>query len=214
MKGFEVDPKINPLALAAFILSLVGIACQIRAFIQGADLCLFPPEQVMLITASSATSTDYLHVAARMAYINRGAEGYHEIVRREGVSFSLGGQPYHQYWQDFVDTSSLKGKPELVYKCSAMPIRVDPTHPAGHITFFAPWPVMEGPTVSTRNYLSVQEFMLALAQEKQITFEFWAETLSGERHSVRCQVDASALRAEWAVGEGFAAPVCRELSTG
>jgi hypothetical protein len=212
MKCIEVERKVNLLALAAFIISLAGITDQIQAFIRGADLCLFAPEQVMLIvTSPEPTGNDYLHVAARMAYVNRGAEGYHEIVRREGVSFILGGHSYQQYWQDFVEIVSLKGKRSLEFKSSALPMRVDPARPAGHITFFTSWPEVNGKIVSNRNYLSVEEFMEALETEKQITFEFWAETFSGKRHSVRCQVSGRDLRSEWAASEGFAAPICQEL---
>jgi hypothetical protein len=214
MKCFEVERKINLLALAAFVISLAGIAGHIQAFIKGADLCLFPPERVMLVTLPNPTCTKFLHVAACMAYVNRGAKGYHEIVRREGVSFSLGEQQYHQYWQYFVEVHSLDGNRVLKSKSSAMPIRVDPIQPTGHITLFAPGSDVAGKTVNTRNFLPVQEFSMALAEEKQITFEFWAETLSGKRHSVRCQVIARDLREEWAVSEGFAAPICQELSTG
>jgi hypothetical protein len=212
--GIEVDRRINFLALAAFILSLSGITCQIRAFLQGADLCLLPPEQVLLVTTAYNTNTNFLRIAARMAYINRGAKGYHEIVKREGVSFCLGGKAYHQNWQNFVESCSLTGKPELKHKSSTMPTRVGATFPEAHITYFAPWPESDGLASSNQNYLSPKDFMAALASEKQITFEFWAETLSGERHTARCKVNAEEIRSEWALRQGFAAPVCRELVRG
>jgi hypothetical protein len=212
--GIEVDRKTDILALAAFLISLVGILSQVQAFVQGPNVQLFGPEQIMLVTSKYGNKAKFMRVAARMAYVNRGARGYYDIVKREGVSFHLGRNKYSQFWQAFLGPDRKKGIPDLDAGSCVLPTRVGTDMPAAHITYFAPWPECYGLNMDNHNYLTTEQFLTALPDEKLIRFEFWAEMFSGKRRTAVCTVSADEVRAAWTKNRGFAAPVCRELSTG
>ena len=84
---FQLDKKTDVVALAALVLALAGGVFQLYIYLLGAQVILFPPEQI-LITCYNYNKTEnyglenschkdsYLRFSARMAYVNNGQIGY------------------------------------------------------------------------------------------------------------------------------------------
>lgn len=54
----EVERKTDIIALTAFLLALAGILFQAYHFIRGAQVILFPPEEVLVVCYSYENNTE------------------------------------------------------------------------------------------------------------------------------------------------------------
>ena len=100
-----IERKTDVLAATAFLLALIGAAFQAAAFLRGAEVSLYPPEDVVCLFDTYPTGESVFRIAASMSYTNSGAAGHDAVVQRETVSFMLGDEPREQAWQSFQNCS-------------------------------------------------------------------------------------------------------------
>jgi len=96
----EIERKTDILAFAAFVISITGLTYQLYGFFRRPSVVQFAPEQVLFFRVQNWDKW-YVHMAARMTYVNKGAEGKNAVVKSERIVFALATKTYELKWQYF-----------------------------------------------------------------------------------------------------------------
>ena len=133
------------LTLIAFVLAIITAGNQAYNFFKGASVTLIPPEQVLLRFVPTSDPTDeryYLTIAARMAYVNSGNQGYDAVIQREFVSFRIGEREYVQRWHSEQKITDLdnNGKLEIIHVDEARPRPIGAGSVLSREMVFVPFP--------------------------------------------------------------------------
>ena len=211
--GLLVERKTNLLAAAAFVMALIAAVSQFYYFWVGARVSFFPPEQVVLVMHELPDGRKIFRIGARMAYVNTGRPGYNATLRRESVSFSLGGKTYDYGWQSERRFSENDGKLNMHYVAEARPIPIGAGSSVSREIFFAPWPERCRPGQATCNrdgqFIFDTDAILHLGTINTLRLTF-SGMLYGETDpmSASCTVDITAAVLTGLTREGWAAPPC------
>lgn len=210
-----VEPRTDIVALAAFLLALGSIVTQIVFFIEGPEVVLFPPNQVIMIKREYPEGEDYLAlIAAPMAYVNTGRIGHNGVIRRERVRFQLGGSPYEQVWHSFVSTDAEADEFKEERTGEAKPLPVNASSAESHETAFVPYPVRclpEQPDCDPNaNFLPWREFLRGLAKVDRLRFHFEAEIYQEGTVTATCYIEADADLQVRLIDRGWAGARCWE----
>ena len=144
--GFEIERRLDLLVFVALILALLTAGAQVRGYLRGVEMKLYPPELVALILEKNPVDKQpYLRIAARMAYTNAGWVGYNDAVYREEVEFFFGeaeeNEPYRQRWHsEHQVTTDSDGQLLLKYLKEAGPFPVAGGSSVSREIYFAPFP--------------------------------------------------------------------------
>lgn len=215
--GLQIERKTDILALAAFLLALGGITYQIYGFLRGADVELFPSEQIFIIAAQyPEISERYVRFDARMAYINKGYPGYNAVIRSESIKYSLAGKNYEQKWQAFESFNIKQSKLISVYKDDAHPIPIMAGRAESHDTYFAPRTIRcaedDVNCDKYKNYLTWDNFINFLSEPeiKELQFELVSEIYGGPTLNIKCTIEIDYNFMEQLKKTGWHAPSCWE----
>jgi hypothetical protein len=206
--GIEIENKTDILAFAAFVISMISIISQITMMIRGPEVHLFAPDQVMIHFEEYPEGKRYARIAARMAYVNRGAASYNDIVQLETVSFKLGDNTYTQVWQHFIQNIHEEEHVLLIEKTSVLPTPVNGGSLSAHETYFAPRPDLNTTIAQNKNFLEKATFLKALQNQDQIAFEFKAQTYADGWERVECVIDTKSCY-HYLISSNHVKPICR-----
>lgn len=203
-KGKKTKKSLSEIAATLGVLlsivSIVSIGWHAYHFFKGSECAMIPVSQVLLFAKEYPDGETYLHAAARLSYLNRGAPGYNDAIFQERVSMDFNGTRYILKWENFVDISIMKEGWEMKIKENAHPITIEAGSSVSHMTTFIPQPCDQStppereahPTNICRdkwhNYLKWNDFCEYLKQSKPLTLSFCAETVSGESLTKPCTV--------------------------
>jgi hypothetical protein len=188
--GIEVDRKTDILALAAFLMALAGILYQFVGYLEGPDVKLFPPEQVLIFT-KKMVSDEYVVFAAPMAYVNKGQPGYNAAIKSESIRYKLGGKTYEQKWQEFVYTGSTDNELEVTKQSDAHPLAINAGSTLSHETRFSPRSIrIKGNQDQdlNKNYMRWEDFLKEIATIKELELELCAEVYDESPVKVKCKI--------------------------
>jgi hypothetical protein len=206
--GMEIDRKTNVLSLAAFMLSISGIASQIYFFLQGPKVALQPPEQATIFSEpSSDGKSSYIKIAARMAYVNTGQPGFNDAIKREAATLSIGDEQYHFYWKKYVSTDADGTKFIKNTRGDALPVPINAGSVEAHETAFSPDINQEPNKPYDSNFIQSEAFLKLIEKQKSIVLTVRFETFSGTKGVAKCKIiiDRPLLLA---FKNGWAAPGC------
>lgn len=211
--GLLVERKTNLLAAAAFVMALIAAVSQFYYFWVGARVTFFPPEQVVLVMHELPDGRKIFRIGARMAYVNTGRPGYNATLRRESVSFSLGGKTYDYGWQSERRFSEDGGELKSQYVAEARPIPIGAGSSVSREIFFAPWPERCRPGQANCDrdgqFIFDTDAIHHLWALKTLRLTF-SGVLYGETDpmSAACTVDITPAVLTGLTREGWAAPPC------
>lgn len=214
---FLIEKKTDFLAASAFLLAAVSALFQISQFLRGADLSIVPPDQVMIIFDDgryNPNSQRYMRIAARMAYVNTGTEGFNSTIRRESVSFTIGDSRYVQYSQSvsaFWDPEN-DGILNTEHISGAGPRSINAGGSLSREIYFTPYPVRcpeeQEDCDPFVQYLLFSDIIQILWNKPEITFTFTSSLIGESPISTFCTVELTRLVREQLVRQGWSAPVC------
>jgi hypothetical protein len=213
-----IKRETDLVALAAFILAFAAVGYQVAEYFRGAQVQLFPPEQILMHGEKSADGHSYVRFAARMSYVNSGDIGYNAVVGHESLQVQIGGKTYRQAWQSFIHSSSPDGQTlSLGDILEADPMPIDGGNALTHETYFAPWPVNCKSAVGTacspdENFLTWEDFLGNMKEGDVLTFALVSNILGGKALTVNCTVDVNgAMLAQMKNSPNqWSAPACQE----
>lgn len=221
---FEVAPfltikrETDLVALAAFILAFAAVAYQVAEYFHGAQVQLFPPEQILIHGEKSADGQNFVRFAARMSYVNSGDIGYNAVVGRELLQVQIGGRTYRQTWQSFIHSGSADGQAlSLGEVVEAAPTPIDGGDALTHETYFAAWPINCKGAAGTdcapyTNFMTWDSFLGSIKPGDVLKFDLTANIFGKGPQMVTCTVDISdSLIAQLkTTSNQWSAPSCRE----
>ena len=187
-----VERKTDILALAAFLVALASSIYQISSYLQGPEIRLFPPDQIMFEKREGPGEKQLLGIVAPMNYVNTGGAGYNGIVRREVIRFNLEATPYKYIWQEFGKSTSTGKKLKFESLGEAQPFSVSGGSSISHETRFGPYrPRCKDldRDCLNKNFLTVESFFDAIKRMKQLKIEFAAQIYSDKETCVSCVID-------------------------
>jgi hypothetical protein len=217
------DPKINPLALIALLISLGTLSWQIGNYLAGPEVELFAPDQVVIASSAVAGFPNreggpYAHIFGRMSYVNAGAAGYNATVRRESALISIPGRaPFEQRWYRFVsaDATGTDGNNLTVEKLAdAGPFPLPAGSSTTHLTLFQPWPhrcaSRDAACDQRQNYVTWDKFLELTKDQREFDIQFVAETYDAEPRVVaKCKVKLSERSYAGLMSRSWASPACQ-----
>ncbi|MBT3534188.1 MAG: hypothetical protein HN478_09935 [Rhodospirillaceae bacterium] len=212
MLGFEIEKRTDFLALAAFIIALLGALYQVFGFLKGADVKLFSPPQVLMLSSANSAGEQVVQIHARMALVNSGEPGYHASVSSMNVRFQLGGKTYEQNWQLFqtYDNKQDVLVPHFVSDARPFPIKAGSAD--SHETLFAPHPIRcrdrDEICNKWKNIIYFRDFLAAIEKLHELAFTFTAEIFGESRVSITCVVDMDDDVRDNLIFNGWSAPIC------
>jgi hypothetical protein len=148
-------------AVAALLLSLSGIIYQIFTVIQGADVELIPPEQVVL-KVESFNNEKYLNFIIPIAYLNTGNTGNNAIIKNEEIDIHLDNKgKYSHKWIYFVFTYSEKDELKEEDRKPAHSFVVNAGEAKAHETVFVAYPeyFVDKSSNPNKNFLKLITFL-------------------------------------------------------
>lgn len=211
------------MAVVALILSLAGGLFQIYVYLIGAEVMLFPPDQIVLTCynykqkensglENTCTPNSFLRLGARMAYVNKGQTGYSAVILKETVQFNLSGKEFVHQWQEFGPFDRQGKLLKFNYKSDAHPQSVDGGSAISRETFFAPHHIdcfQKGAQCKTnKNFIKFQNFEKLSAGCDQLKFAFASKTLGDGDKETICKIRWSPTLREKMKEKGWIAPSC------
>lgn len=189
--GIEIERKTDILAFAAFLLALAGILYQVFGYLQGPDVKLFPPEQILIFT-EKIRADEYVMFATSMAYVNTGQPGYNAALKSESIRFTIAGKKYEQKWQEFISSGSSGNKLIKVKRDEAHPLAINAGSTISHETSFAPRSIHvrnENDKSRFKNFLKWEDFLKSITGSKELVFELVSE-IYGDPHplNIKCKI--------------------------
>lgn len=210
--GIEIDKKADILSFAAFLLALAGILYQVYGFFQGPHVILFPPEQIAISAFKIAPANkEFVRFIVPMSYVNKAQPGYNAVIKKELITFTIGGKSYVHKWQEFgSSTSDEKGKFVFKKKSDAQPTTINAGSSESHETFFAPFSIREKALQQGedkyKNYLQWQAFLKELSNSKKIQVDVVAEVYKKGDLELRCELDVNDKMIEFLEKKKWTAP--------
>ena len=212
-----LERKADLLTFVAFVLASLSVFSQAFFFFQGVRVSLAPPEQVLL-NFEQIRGENYprrqLRLAARMAYVNSGREGYNAVLRRESVSFVMNGIKRIQYWhseQQFTDLDN-NGELEPKYVDTARPRPINAGSSLSREIYFASFPVRchnDQNCDVNQNFVLETDALPWIFKQQSITLSFRFELFGFEPSDpVRCTIDVDKRVKFELVHFGWTAPPC------
>ncbi len=210
--GLEIERRTDFLAMAAFILALMGTLYQVFGYFKGSEVKLFPPPQVLMISAANSAGDQIIRMHARMAFVNSGEPGYHASISLMNVNFQFSGTRYEQFWQLFQSYDNDKDTLVPHYVSDARPFPVNAGSAVSHEILFAPHPIrcrnQSKDCDKWKNVIYSSKFFQGLEQIDTLTFTFTAEVFGETQVSTTCIVDIDNDVRDNLVLNGWAAPRC------
>ena len=213
-----VERRVDIVAILAFLLALFAAVNQLIAFLQGANVVLIPPEQILLRFVPTDDQNDdreFLTINARMAYVNLGSQGYNAVIQKEAVSFSVGPQRYIQYWHAEQNITDLNhdGELEVSHVGEAQPRPIIAGNALSREITFVPYPeYCPGTTCDVdKNFIFKGSELDEILNQREVTFMF-SYKLYGEAEfvSVKCAVLIdNRIKNDLTAERGWTAPPCR-----
>lgn len=189
----EIDSRTDPIALAAFLMALSGIAFHMLVYFRGPVIRSFPPDRITIRPETLPDGQAYVAFVAPMAYVNTGYKEYHGTIKRERLRFKLSGRTYEQTWHRFVEIHSKGTELIEVVKAQATPMPVLAGSSESHETVFLPRLVRCHPDATrcdpNMNYLSWKSFLREIAKIKQLRLRFITEIYNEQPVETACYVD-------------------------
>ena len=139
--GFVIERKIDFLAAAAFLLSLSAIIWQVWNWYQGAEISLFPPDQITIVSSSKAGGRQpgeplLVRFVAPVIYANQASQEYSASVLREYINVVIGDCKFKQRWYQFVSVDLDNNGLVTTKKDDARPFPVRGGSSVSHETLF------------------------------------------------------------------------------
>jgi len=179
VRKFEIDRKIDPLALTALLLSLLAAGSQLKDYLRGPDLRLITPHRVALYADKGPNGAMIVHIAAPMAYANVAQAPYGDLVLEETASLTVGGKTSRQEWNAFgkLTSEGLKAtEPALLQP-------VPGQDALSHVTLFTPIT-----TPDARDNLSPEELFARSTGARKMVFQFGIKPYKGNEIHKACSV--------------------------
>jgi hypothetical protein len=217
--GLEVARKTEILALAAFVLSISSAIWQVKNYLAGPVLRVFPSDQVTFTSAKKLgqgyeNEPDLVRVSATMSYVNEGETGQNGTIRREKIAFAIGSKKYEHHWYQFVSMDVKDGQPTLKRESEARPFAVTAGGSTSHETLFAPWEAECAPGEKdcspARNFLTWEGLLREVKAAKEVAVTTTAEVYSKGPVSSTCKIKLRDYEIKALEDEGWLAATCRE----
>lgn len=177
---FIVERKVDPVAVAAFIMALVNGIYFLVGYMRAADLVLLSPDQLLL-----REDGRYLRISTRITCMNRGRPGYSGVVEDASVAFIINGRRYEQKWQSFGYSSSEGNILKVTGEGEAHPFAVDGGSVVSRETHFA---ARTSPDGSFSNFLRYDEFLKLLPAAKHLEVTLTTRIYDESLQTVNCRV--------------------------
>ncbi|WP_138438963.1 hypothetical protein [Marinobacter alexandrii] len=184
--GIQIERKTDILALAAFVISIGTLVTQGINLMQGPEVTMQTPRQVMFFEKTYPSGKNYLLVSAQMVYFNQGSPGYHDTMLKEQAEVFVGSRVVRLTGVEYVNTQVEQRTQQLVVKklTDALPVTIEAGRHAAHETVFAPFP--DQTTRDADHYVEFADFVDSLKGEATVKVVLRGETFSGERMQVEC----------------------------
>ena len=209
--GIEVERKTDVLAFAAFFISIGSLVTQGANLIQGPDVSLELPRQVLIHGDAYADGFTYTRISTKLVYLNTGSPGYDDVTRLEKASLSFGDRKITLIAQDYIESSvdeNDKNKLIIDKKSDADPVQIRSGSVVIHDSYFAPWPDREGEIDG--NYLVFSDFISIIEKLDEIKIEFTTTTFSGDVVAQSCNLIVSEF-VQHLKDKGWSAPTCKSV---
>lgn len=187
--GILIERKTDVLAATAFLLSVMGMAYQVAAFMRGPHVVVFPTTQLLILpySYSEFDTNECVRFAADFAYVNTGQAGYNAIITSEKIKYILGTNSYEQQWQSFESfTSTNDGK---LISTSSTIVQFQAVNGGGsvnHETYFAPRSIISPEGVGDdRNFVTWNDFLDRLSKTNVFRFELISEIFETKKPIVK-----------------------------
>ncbi|WP_135077873.1 hypothetical protein [Terasakiella sp. SH-1] len=211
----EIDLKTDILAFAAFVMALGGVLVQGYHFVRGAQVTLFPPEQVIMIFYQYHPKDEkrYLRLGARVAYTNDGETGHNAVVEKETISFELDGVRYEQQWQSVHKFTGTEASVKTEYISEAKPEPIQAGNAISREIYFAPHSIrctQKQPDCNVeKNYLTGIDFLNGIAGLEQLKITISSKLFDVKKPiRVSCLIDVDTALIGKLAAFGSAAPSC------
>lgn len=225
--GIQIEKKTDILAFAAFLLATASIMSQVYSFFRGADVTLFPPEQIFIIRDNLGTENKpnyHVRFNVRMAYVNTGAVGYNAVIERETLSFTIvktdGSYTYEQAWSSFTTFDLIKGQYEPFERAPANPKPINAGSAESHDTYFSPRSIpCEGAKDDCpekwSNYLKWVDFLTMIkdVNARRIDFMLVGKLYGSDPVNASCTIYITPTLISWLDKDKAYSPSCRPKNT-
>jgi hypothetical protein len=139
--GFVIERKIDFLAAAAFLLSLSAIIWQVWNWYQGAEISLFPPDQITIVSSSKAGGRQpgeplLVRFVVPVVYANQASQEYSASILREYINVVVGDCKLTQRWYQSVTVDLDNNGLVTTKKDDAVPFPVKGGSSISHETLF------------------------------------------------------------------------------
>jgi len=192
MAFIKISRQTDILALAAFLLSLSGVMFQLFMFVRGAQVTLYPSQQVLIFAYTPPQGTEArVHVSARMTYVNTGYVGHNAVVQREHMAFRIGAETFVQEWESFA-IPVVQGETLTWDKQDeAHPVPINAGSATSHQTSFTPYPIRGvDDNRKFKYFLSWEEFTKKIEPHDHLLFDWVAEIAgSSKPRRTRCRIE-------------------------
>jgi hypothetical protein len=191
MRRIEFHWKLDPVAVAALVLSLIAAAGQFVDWARGPSIRLIAPDRIALYSDVAPDGSIFVRVAAHMSYANVAQAPYGDLVLRERVQLRAGTLTSKQQWNAF-GTIVREG---IKMTEPAGPQPLPGQSAVSHFTLFAPTTIAcQAGSVGcnpTQEYLQPEALTKQLASVDKLQFRFEIELIDGNRISASCRVPLS-----------------------
>lgn len=214
-KLVQFEWKLDPLALAALLLSVIAAIGQFVAWWSGPSVRLITPDTVALYTDTAPDGTVIVRIAAPMAYANVAQAAYGDLVVKERAKLSAGDIQTQQQWNSFGDIK--KGLITATQPSSVQPLAGQSA--VAHFTLFAPM-VRDCPPNATRcqpreDYVAPEQLAAELGKADRLHFTFEIDMVGGGSAIKSCDVPLTPLVRTQLAGlrRSFMYAVCHRQSS-
>ncbi len=180
------------IAIAAFVMSLIGGIYQLTVHFSGPVLEFFPPERLLFFFDRNDDKT--LMINTQMTCINKGKPGHDAMVKKEVVRFKLkeDGPYYRLEWINFeyVNYNKIKDDLDWQFISDAKPVSVKAGSGESHNTTFGPFKNPDGDRNKiNRNFIQKETFIFKIKSIAKINMEFEVVFFGEETLTGGCVID-------------------------
>jgi hypothetical protein len=191
-REWTISREINPLGVAAFLLSVMALSAQLIAWARGPDVRLFPVERVALYSDVTGDQAAVVRIAAQISYANVASQAFGTLVLKETAYLNAGPLSSEQQWNAF-GTITKKADGIAVQSTEmALPVPLAGQVSKSHLTLFAPLRKRcdngDRHCNPTANYISPEELAGALARTGEIRLAFTVTLSDGTELRTSCSV--------------------------
>lgn len=187
------DWKLDPVALAALVLSLLAAGAQFWARLKGPDVHLITPDRVILYSDVAPDGSIIVRIAAPMSYANVAQQAYGDVVLVERSQLTVGQRVSHQRWNAF----GMINRDGVEQTGTAGPQPLAGQSAVTHLTLFTPVPEECSANSRTCNtmsdYLTLADFANQLRSADRLDFRFQIDLIDGAKPETSCYVPLSSL---------------------